>query len=613
MAEINMKELDIVRRLFLLLIFDVMVVMQSGFAQELGPTTSFSFLDSVSEEKAKTDYQWTTNHMHVGVRWQPFIGRPANNAYDATRDVIAVDSSYVQFWVSWAAIEPTLAFTDYARQPSPALQAIEEAVEACRAKGVKVEFVFFHCPKWASESGKAGGFKPKAGLFKEYVKRMAAHFKGRVDAWQISHEANLEGMMQGADVDFVMNDILLDGAKAVRTVYGNKPARPVLISTTGMSPCEGCDVKKGLDGKGGRAVNHFYDLMIENKELMKSVDALNLNVSDHGDGYGCMDGSFVPSVWGNYDLVRRKLDVAGYRSKSVLSSESWIVWDNAGNAHDVNGDGVKNGKDAYCKAITIIGRCLERGLNTINLPWSDNSSSWAMGLTKRRDYNGRVKNLRPDWVTPANDDGPDIVTRKLALRGNDRTFSIQPAGGNVYTADQYIDVADPNHLHYYIWRWYAQISSGSDEVIRHALAGQIGNDITVMGAGFTGNERYRVSSYNRTKNRFTVLVYSSGASGKALAKVTIPARIQTGAHSNTELSKFDFRGEGFADGETYYARVITKEISIENGEDLNPVYVETKDAVVTNGSLMVTVPNLNKFTAIEFVKRSANQQNSNLK
>ena len=29
-----------------------------------------------------------------------------------------------------------------------------------------------------------------------------------------------------------------------------------------------------------------------------------------------------------------------------------------------------------------------------------------MGLVKRVDYNGRVKQLKPDWVVPANDGGP---------------------------------------------------------------------------------------------------------------------------------------------------------------------------------------------------------------
>ncbi len=576
--------------------------------RELRWQISHSFLDmrhdSPRDGNRKSDYVWTRDHLHVGVRWQPFIGRPQNNTYDATRPVIATDSSYVQFWVSWGAIEPTQTHTDYGDNPSPGLQAIEHAVDACNAKGLKVEFVFFHCPAWASETGESGGVKPKDGLFEGYAKRIATHFKGRVHAYQLSHEANLQGLMKGADIEFIINDVLLIGAQTIRSVYQSEPATPVLVSTTGMSPCAACAVTKGLDGRGGQAVNQFYDMMIARSELMQTVDALNLNVSDHGSGYGRID-DVIPSVWAQYDLVRGKLDAANLRSKSVLAAESWIVWDDADNAHDINGDGLKNEKDAWLKAVTIIGQCLERGLNTINLPWSDNSSSWAMGLTKRRDYNGRVRKLKPDILVPSSDGGPDIVTRKLSLRGPDDHFTIADGGGNVFTVEDYINPPDPNHLHYYIWRWYAQIAGGSDEVIRHAIAEETGNDITVKGAAFTGEERYRISSWNRTRDRFTVLVYSSGADGQTSATVSIPSTIQTGKHYNNDFSQINFRGEGFADGDTYIARIITKDISIDDGSDVQPVYFETDAASVTGETLTAIVPKMNRFTAIEFVENPA--------
>ena len=548
------------------------------------------------------DYEWTTGHMHVGVRWQPFASRPGNNDYDANRPVIARDSSYVQFWASWGSIEPLMMHTNYADTPSAGLTCLDRAVDACNTRGKKVEFVFFHCPKWASESGKPGGQKPKDGLFEEFVHRIATHFKGRVHAYQLSHEANNQGLMHGADVDFIINDILLKGAQVIRSIYEAEPAVPVLVSTTGMSPCETCGPREGLDGRGGRAVNHFYDLMVGHKELMQTVDALNLNVSDHADGYGNMDGSFVPSAWGNYDLVRGKLDAAGYRGKSVLSSESWIVWDDAGSATDVNGDGRKDERDAYDKAVTILGKCLERGLNTVNLPWSDNSSSWAMGLTKRRDYNGRVKELRPGIVVPADDGGPDIITRKVAVQGQDHSFKVIDGSGHKYSVEAHINPGDANHLHYYIWKWYAQIAGGSDEVIRHAIAGEVGNDIAVVGDGFTGNERFRLSSWNRTRQEFTVLIYSGGANGKGRAKLRIPSKIRTGRHSNHGQAKIDFRDEGFTDGEQYLAHIITKDISRDDGSDINPLHHETPVATVDGETLSITIPRMNRFTAVRFLR-----------
>lgn len=563
---------------------------------------SYSFLDRRDQPTDPSNYEWTTDHMHVGVRWQPFIGRPDNNAFDANRPVIATDSSYVQFWVSWSAMEPTIAHQDYVNHPSQGLRAIEAAVDVCRKRGLKVEFVFFHCPSWATESGEAGGYKPKDGLFEGYVERIATHFKGRTHAYQLYHESNLQGMMQGADVNFIIEDILLAGAEKVREVYAAEPAEPVIVSTTGMSPCPGCQTTQGLDGLGGTAINQFYDLMIDNGRLMDAVDALNLNIADSGSGYGRVD-DLIPSVWDQYELVRSKLDAAGYNEKAVLASESWIVWDDANNARDINDDGVKNERDAFAKAITIFGHCLERGLNTVNLPWSDNSSGWAMGLTKRRDYNGRVRTLNPDIVIAANDGGPEIVTRKLSLRGPDESFQVADGSGHVFTVDNYINPPDPNHLHYYIWRWYAQIAGGVEEVVRHALANQTGNDIVVNGEAFAGDERYRMSSWNRSRERFTVLVYAENADGSSSATVTIPATIQSNQRPG-DGRKRGFVGEGFQDGETYVAHVITKDISDRDGSDVEPVDTVSPASAVTDNLLTVAIPNMKRFTAIEFVRAS---------
>jgi len=546
-------------------------------------------------------YQWTVDHMQVGVRWQPFVGRPENNAYDAQRQIIARDSSYVQFWMAWSALEPTEANTDYLKQPSGYLQAIEQAVNACKDYEIKVEFVFFHCPAWASESGVSGGQRPKIGAFPAFVNRIAKHFKGRVDSYQLSHEVNNQGMMKGADVDFLIKEIFINGARAVRQVYEQDPKLPVLISTSGMSPCENCGQMKGLAAKGGRGVNELYDRYIASHDLMRGVDALNLNVSDQNDGYGGMDGSFVSSVWGNYELVRNKLDIAGYHHKSVLSAESWVSWDDGGSAVDVNGDGIKNEKDAFFRTLTIIGNCMERGLNTMQLPWSDNSSGWAMGLTKRRDYNGRIAKIAPELVIPASDGGPGIVTQKIGLAGNDEGFQIRPLEGNVFTVDDYINPPDPNHLHYYIWRWFSQIAAGPNEVIRHAVAGEVGNDIAVTGSGFTGNERYRIASYNRTEKSFRVLVYASGANGKTFTKVSIPSTIQTGRHSNTGKGLQDFCGEGFRSGEAYRVKIITKNISDEDGSDIHQATLNSETKIVEDGVLTATIVGARQFTLIDFI------------
>ena len=575
-------------------------------AKKPAPITEFLY-----DSEAATDYDWTTNHLHIGVRWQPYGGRPANNAYDAARPVISKYSSYAQFWVAWSASEPSEKNTDYAKHMSGYLKSIEQAVDACNAQGVKCEFVFWHCPAWAAVNGKSGGVQAKEGHYSAFVERIARHFKGKVHAYQLAHEANLKMHLADGDMDYMVSEVFTKGARAIRKVYGEAPAKPVIISTSGCSPCFGCDTVTGLNATGGLAINHFYDQLIATPEMMKEIDALNLNVSDQNDGYGTVDGAYVASVWGNYDLARNKLDEFGYRGKAVLAAESWITWDDTHNSADVNGDGKRNELDAYLRAITIMGRCLERGLNTMNFPWSDNSSAWSMGLTKRHDYNGRIKELRPDIVIPSKDGGADIVTSKVTVRGEDDDFEVivQDVKEHFpFSIEDYIDPSDPNHLHYYIWKWYAQISGGNDEVIRHAVAGEHGNDIGVFGPDFTGPERYRISSYNRTRDSFLVLIYASGATAQHWVKVAIPATIQDGRHYNNKFSAKDFRGEGFKDGETYRARIITKNISPDNGGDLDVSYKESKVLTVTNGMLNIPVIKMNKFTAIEFVRTEKNPE-----
>ena len=132
------------------------------------------------------------------------------------------------------------------------------------------------------------------------------------------------------------------------------------------------------------------------------------------------------------------------------------------------------------------------------------------------------------------------------------------------------------------------------------MSGERGNDVTTFGNGLTGNEQYKLSSYNRSKKSFTVLIYASGATGTGFANVSIPATIQNGEYYNNEFSRKDFRGEGFENGKKYQVRVVTKDINRTTGADEKVSIQETKELVVANGTLTAKVGNVRKFTRIEF-------------
>ena len=115
-------------------------------------------------------------------------------------------------------MEPNEKNTDYKNHMSAHLQSIENAVNLCVERGVKVEFVMWHTPRWASVSGNAGPWRPKTGLHAEFVSRIAEHFKGRVDEYQVYHEENLQGMKKEADPDFIIEEIYKKEDKAVCSI-----------------------------------------------------------------------------------------------------------------------------------------------------------------------------------------------------------------------------------------------------------------------------------------------------------------------------------------------------------------------------------------------------------
>ena len=91
---------------------------------------------------ASPAFEWTTDHMQVGVRWQPSVSRPLNNTYELTRPILAEHSSYVMFWVAWSQIEPSANHCDYKKNPSSGLRMFDHVVSAANEKGLFVEFVF---------------------------------------------------------------------------------------------------------------------------------------------------------------------------------------------------------------------------------------------------------------------------------------------------------------------------------------------------------------------------------------------------------------------------------------------------------------------------------------
>ena len=541
----------------------------------VGPGMSALF----ERDGAPPVYETTRDHLHVGFRWQPYPGRPKNSEADIERELGKV-GSYASFWYMSLHTLPSKKNLDYANHPSKEAQAIRHAVRLCKARGIKTELVIWQVPLWMNGGEEYADFNmlpPDNQAIYDMVKATVEWFGEDVDYYGIFHEANHPKYWEGS-WDELMELFILPAARAIRD-YSEETGDTKVVSTAGLSPSRDC--------------KEWYDVQLEYPELMGMIDNFALNLSDFNNGWGGGLLTWVTSVWSQMEYMGRRLNEDGYADKGLVAAESWICWDGKRTPHGPEGSG-----DTVESTLRIFGECIQRGLSLTNLPWADNHSAWTMGLTKRLDYNGQLALLGED-LTPNFTGGPAIATRKLNLWGGDEKTQIRndsPSFEGSEFGAPYAVPDDPNHTHYYIWRWFAQLSAGQNECIHHAIAGEEENDIILTGVD---NEDFmRMSSYDRTANRFIVLVARRDVDEDPQdLTVSIPATIQKGERYNRNEQ---FVGEGFAEGEEVRVRWITEDVEPKTGYRKNNVSGESSLLVVTEGQLIFTIPDARRLTSVVF-------------
>ncbi len=524
-------------------------------------------------------YEATRNHLHVGFRWQPYARQPKNSEADIERELGKV-ASYASFWYMSLHTLPQKKNLDYANHPSQDALAIRHAVKLCKERGIKTELVIWQVPLWMNGGEKYEDFNklpPDDQAIYDMVKATVEWFGEDVDYYGIFHEANHPKYWDGS-WDELMELFILPAARAIRD-YSEETGDAKIVSTAGLSPSRDC--------------KEWYDVQLESEELMGMIDNFALNLSDFNNGWGGGLLTWVGSVWDQMEYMDRRLHEEGYSDKGLVAAESWVCWDGKRTPHGPEASG-----DTVESTLRIFGECMQRGLGLANLPWADNNSPWTMGLTKRLDYNGRLALLGEDLI-PNFTGGAAIATRKLNLRGSDEKFVVNndfPTFDGSEFGAPYAVPDDPNHTHYYVWRWFAQLSAGQNECIHHAIAGEEGNDVILTGV----EERHymRMSSYDRTDRRFIVLVarQKSQKDSDELT-ISIPAKIQKGNRYNRDGL---FEGEGFAEREEVRVRWVTEDVEPRTGYRRNKIASDIEVVSVAEGQLTITIPAPKRLTSVIF-------------
>ena len=544
----------------------------------IGPGFSYLF----ESTNPPSNYESTKNHLHIGFRWQPYTDRPKSSEADINREIGKV-ASYASFWYMSLHALPEEKNLDYHKYPSKEALAIRHAIKLCKMRGIKTELVLWQVPLWMNGGKSYPDFNkipPNDQAIYNMVKATVEWFGEDVDYYSIFHEANHPKYWEGT-WDELINLFMLPATRAIRD-YTNETGDMKIVSTAGLSPSRNC--KK------------WYDIQLDYPELMDLIDNFAVNLSDFNNGWGGGLLTWVSSVWDQLDYMKQRLNEEGYDDKGLVAAESWICWDGERTPHGPEGSG-----DTVESTLRILGECIQRGLSLTNLPWSDNHSAWSMGLTKRLDYNGQLAILG-EKLNHNFTGGPNIATRKLNITGSDKKLIIQnnsPSfNGNEFGAS-YAVPDDPNHTHYYIWRWFAQLSAGQNECIHHTIADEEGNDIIFKENH--SDEFMRMSSYDRTKKRFIILLAKRDPDQESQdITISFPATIQNGNRYNRDNK---FTGEGFTIGDKIQVRWTTEDVETKTGYRKNSRYEEAMLIVDEEGQLTCSIPLVQRLTTLVFEKK----------
>ncbi len=108
------------------------------------------------------------------------------------RDLSLVRSAnvgWVRITIPWREVNP--------ERGSWSWETMDAQVRSARAKGLKILGVLSTAPEWAGSNGNGTRPPSQIGFWQQYVRRVAARYSGRIQAYEIWNEPNLEDDGQG--------------------------------------------------------------------------------------------------------------------------------------------------------------------------------------------------------------------------------------------------------------------------------------------------------------------------------------------------------------------------------------------------------------------------------
>jgi hypothetical protein len=121
-------------------------------------------------------------------------------------EIVEAGIGWVRVDVVWSAIEPERDVYDWAR--------VDALIDRLEARGLRIYAVLGSTPAWATSGLKHSGVPDDPAEWREFCYLVSARYQGRVDAWGIWNEPNLDRFWEGTRNDYI-EVLLLPGAEAI--------------------------------------------------------------------------------------------------------------------------------------------------------------------------------------------------------------------------------------------------------------------------------------------------------------------------------------------------------------------------------------------------------------
>ncbi len=232
--------------------------------------------------------------------------------------------------VDWARVEPAAGVFDFS--------LLDQYVALAAQHNVKIIYVLGNTPAWASTDpthvgteGVAGGTAPPVQLqdWQSFVQAVATRYKGRIAAYEVWNEANLNGYWTGS-----VSEMMQLVQSAYATIKHADPAATVLAPSVVAG--SGLDWLSQFLSSGGNAVTdaiayHLYDTA-KLPEQAVSFDQQVLAIAQQW-GKDVWDTEVGWGPWGTFD----ERESAAFLARTFILQTAqgvthivWYAWDDRG-------------------------------------------------------------------------------------------------------------------------------------------------------------------------------------------------------------------------------------------------------------------------------------------